>query len=186
VDTDDLGATLEAARLFGVIADPDRLKVVSALVLGSWSVADLEVSTALDRKTIEHAIARLVAGDLVEKDRAGYRLKIEELRAAARAAADERRLREAGPAGAGEVVARFIKGGRLVAMPTVKNKRYAVLDHIVQSFEPGRRYPERTVNEILRAYSDDYVTIRRYLVDEGLLDRDAGKYWRAGGTFSID
>ena len=186
MDIDDVGATLEAARLLGVLADPDRLKVVSALVLGAWSVRDLELSTSLDRKTIEHSLARLVAGDLVEKDRAGYRLKIEELRSAARAAADERRAREAGPAGAGEVVARFIKGGRLTSMPAAKTKRYAVLDHIAQSFEPGRRYPERAVNEILRSYFDDYASLRRYLVDEGLLERDAGRYWRTGGTFTVD
>ena len=34
------GATLEAARLLGVLADPERLKVASALALGAWSVAD--------------------------------------------------------------------------------------------------------------------------------------------------
>lgn len=183
---DELAATLEAARLLGVLADPDRLKVVAALVLGAWSVRDLETSTALDRKTIEHALARLVAGDLVERDRAGYRLKIEDLRAAARAAADERRAREAGPAGASEVVARFIKGGRLTSMPSAKSKRVAVLDHIAQSFEPGRRYPEAKVNEVLRSFHDDYASLRRYLVDEGLLEREAGKYWRSGGTFAID
>ncbi|MDQ3878350.1 MAG: DUF2087 domain-containing protein [Actinomycetota bacterium] len=183
---DDFAATLEAARLLAVLAEPDRLKVVSALALGAWSVNDIEATTSLERKTIEHAIARLVAGDLVEKDQAGYRLKIEELRAAARSAADERSAREAGPAGASEVVARFIKGGRLTSMPSARAKRYAVLDHIAQSFEPGRRYPEKEVNEVLDAYFDDYVTLRRYLVDEGLLERDHGKYWRSGGSYPVD
>jgi DNA-binding transcriptional ArsR family regulator len=28
--------------------------------------------------------------------------------------------------------------------------------------------------------------LRRYLVDEGLMDRDAGKYWRCGGTVDPD
>ncbi|MCA1837990.1 MAG: DUF2087 domain-containing protein [Actinobacteria bacterium] len=186
MELDDLAATLEAARLLAVLADPDRLKIVSALVLGAWSVKDIEIARSLGRKTIEHALSRLVAGDLVDKDRAGYRLRIEELRAAAKAAAGERRAREAGPAGASEVVARFIKGGRLTSMPTVRSKRVAVLDHIAQSFEPGRRYTEKKVNEMLRAYFDDCATLRRSLVDEGLLERDGGKYWRAGGSFPID
>jgi len=29
----------------------------------------------------------------------------------------------------------------------------------------------------------DTAALRRYLVDEGILARDRGDYWRAGGTF---
>jgi hypothetical protein len=29
----------------------------------------------------------------------------------------------------------------------------------------------------------DTAALRRYLVDEGILDREHGEYWRAGGTF---
>ncbi|MDP9233795.1 MAG: DUF2087 domain-containing protein, partial [Actinomycetota bacterium] len=46
----------------------------------------------------------------------------------------------------------------------------------------GHYYEEREVNRILKRYHDDYATLRRYLVDEGFLSRDAGKYWRTGGT----
>ena len=49
-------------------------------------------------------------------------------------------------------------------------------------FEPGQYYDEREVNRILKRYNDDYATLRRYLVDEGFMSRDAGKYWRTGGT----
>ena len=179
-------ATAEAARLLGVLADPDRLKVVAALALGAWSVADVASAARLERKVVEHALARLVAGDLVERDPAGYRLKVEDLHAAARAAAEERRRAEAGPEGAGAIVARFVKGGRLTALPTTLSKRAPVLDYIAQAFTPGRRYPERDVNEILGRFHDDYAALRRHLVDEGFLDRAEGVYWRSGGTFSVD
>jgi len=43
------------------------------------------------------------------------------------------------------------------------------------------RYPERQVNAMLRAWYPDYAALRRYLVDEHLLAREAGEYWRAGG-----
>jgi hypothetical protein len=47
---------------------------------------------------------------------------------------------------------------------------------------PGRlRYPEPEVNERLHRFHADHATLRRALVDEGLLDRAAGQYWRAGG-----
>jgi hypothetical protein len=39
------------------------------------------------------------------------------------------------------------------------------------SIEPGRDHDEKSVNERLRPYSDDVATLRRYLVDEGLVAR---------------
>jgi len=52
-------------------------------------------------------------------------------------------------------------------------------------FEPGVKYPERDVNAILRAWHDDHAALRRYLVDEGLLDREGGQYWRSGGYVDV-
>jgi hypothetical protein len=48
-----------------------------------------------------------------------------------------------------------------------------------------RRYPERAVDAILRAWYDDYVTIRRYLIDEDLMARENGLYWRTGGYVDV-
>ncbi|MFP5336824.1 MAG: DUF2087 domain-containing protein [Actinomycetes bacterium] len=72
--------------------------------------------------------------------------------------------------------------GRISTMPAKHRKRLVVLDHVARVFTPGERYSELDVNVILRAFTDDYVTLRRYLVDAGFLDRDHGVYWRTGGT----
>jgi hypothetical protein len=82
-------------------------------------------------------------------------------------------------------VARFVKNGRLVIMPSKRSKWLPVLDHIAQEFEPGRTYPESEVNEVLLRYNDDYAALRRYLVDEGFMTRDGGVYWRSGGTIEV-
>ena len=82
------------------------------------------------------------------------------------------------------MLSRFLKDGRLISVPAARTKRMAVLNHLAQEFEPGHYYEEREVNRILKRYNDDYATLRRYLVDEGFLSRDAGKYWRTGGTVS--
>jgi hypothetical protein len=66
-------------------------------------------------------------------------------------------------------------------MPRPGRKRRIVLEHIVQRFEPGRRYPESDVNNVLREIWPDVAALRRYLVDETLLDREDGMYWRCGG-----
>ena len=77
----------------------------------------------------------------------------------------------------------FVRDGRLTSIPTVRSKRLVVLDWLAQRFDPGRRYPESTVNLIISSVHPDTAALRRYLVDEGLLDREHGEYWRAGGTF---
>ena len=75
--------------------------------------------------------------------------------------------------------------GRLTVVPARRWKRRVVLDHLAQMFEPGPRYPQIEVNPRLRAVHDDLAILRRYLVDEGFLDRDTGVYWRIGGTVEI-
>ena len=77
----------------------------------------------------------------------------------------------------------FVRDGRITAMPAKRTARLLLLDHVAQAFEPGRRYPELAVNEILKALHDDHAALRRYLVDEELLSRTPdGTYWRSGGT----
>ncbi|WP_392543014.1 DUF2087 domain-containing protein [Oryzobacter telluris] len=72
--------------------------------------------------------------------------------------------------------------GRLSSIPTKLSKRLVVLDHISQQFEPGRRYPEAEVNEVMHRFHPDHAALRRYLVEQGFLERRDGEYWRAGGT----
>ncbi|MFS8479868.1 MAG: DUF2087 domain-containing protein [Micromonosporaceae bacterium] len=80
----------------------------------------------------------------------------------------------------------FLKDGRLVAIPAKASKRRVLLEHIVCAFEPGVRMPEREVDAVLRAfYEPDWVSLRRYLVDEGLLSREDGWYWRTGGYVDV-
>jgi len=84
-----------------------------------------------------------------------------------------------------ETVARFVEDGRITLMPTKRSKRLPVLDHVAQSFEPGRTYAEYEVNRVLFGFFDDYAALRRYLVDEGFLAREGNVYWRSGGTVQV-
>lgn len=80
----------------------------------------------------------------------------------------------------------FSPEGRLHTMPTRHVKRRLVLDRIAQRFEPGRRYAEREVDAVLKEIHDDHAALRRYLVDDGLLTREANVYWRSGGTVAVE
>ncbi len=70
--------------------------------------------------------------------------------------------------------------GPLTTFPVKKEKRkIAILRHIVKRFEVGVNYTEKEINQILKDIYDDYVLIRRYLIEYGFLDRekDGSKYW---------
>lgn len=75
--------------------------------------------------------------------------------------------------------------GRLRSIPSKLSKRLVILDHLAQLFEPGQKYPEAEVNRRLREVHQDVAALRRYLVEEGFLDREGGRYWRTGGSFEI-
>ncbi|HEY5880620.1 MAG TPA: DUF2087 domain-containing protein [Nakamurella sp.] len=80
----------------------------------------------------------------------------------------------------------FDADGRLKQLPAKQSRQLAVFDLIAQRFLPGVRYSEIDVNRELMAVYDDYVSLRRGLVDFGLLDRANGQYWRSGGTVRVD
>jgi hypothetical protein len=173
--------------LCGLLAEPDRLRVFAAVVLGAGTPSEVEAATDLPARVVEPAIRRLQQGGLLAVDDGALRAAEDAFKEAVRANAaaagppeplDPDRQRDA-------VLRAFIADGRLVQIPAAHGKRTVVLEHIASSFEPGVRYPEREVDAILRAWHDDHAALRRHLVDAGLLSRDSNVYWRSGGPVVV-
>jgi hypothetical protein len=77
---------------------------------------------------------------------------------------------------------RFLdREGRLRVWPSRLRDQKLALAWLATHFEPGRRYHEREVNELLvRLHGfGDWALLRRALVDYGLVDREAdgSAYW---------
>jgi hypothetical protein len=70
--------------------------------------------------------------------------------------------------------------GRLLSIPAQHKRRLAVLRWLADDFQPGLRYPEAEVNRIISRRHPDFATLRRYLVDEELIQRRRSIYWRTG------
>ncbi len=69
--------------------------------------------------------------------------------------------------------------GPLKEFPKKEKRKVAILRHILRRFDPAKTYTEKEVNQILKTVYDDYVTLRRYLIDYGFMDRhaDGSAYW---------
>lgn len=69
--------------------------------------------------------------------------------------------------------------GPLDSFPLKEKKRVAILRHLVKCFEPTTTYTEKEVNAILKPFYNDYVLLRRCLIEYGFMDRtqDGSSYW---------
>jgi len=69
--------------------------------------------------------------------------------------------------------------GPISGFPKKEKRKIVILRQLIRRFKPGRQYSEQEVNEILKAAWDDFVTLRRYLIEYGFMGRlpDGSTYW---------
>ena len=79
-----------------------------------------------------------------------------------------------------KVIRSFFRDGRLVSIPARVSRRALLLPVILERcFPEDRDYEEKEVNMRLALLHRDVAALRRYLVDAGLMTREAGIYRRA-------
>ncbi len=146
--------------LCGLLAEEERLRVYAAVALGAGTPSEVVETSGLPARDVVIALRRLEQGGLVS---------LVDGRLVADTGAFKDAVREHSPEAAEEPL-------------DPDRQRAAVLRAFVRN---GRLVPERAVDAVLRAWYDDYVTIRRYLIDEDLLARENGLYWRTGGYVDV-
>lgn len=70
--------------------------------------------------------------------------------------------------------------GRATQIPKKEKKRIILIQKLAENFVPERHYTEKEINAIISEMFTDYVTIRRYLIEYGILGRtvDGTIYWK--------
>jgi hypothetical protein len=181
------------------LADESRLKLLQLMNEGEITVGDLAQRVDLGEPTVSHHLTRLREAGLVTLRMAGnqrfYRLNttglnrfkqmvdtIEQLPAPAEPlAADDAWIAALGWSAEDQQVLReTTNSGQITTLPSRQKKLFVLLRWLATLFQADRLYSELEVNSILKAvYSEDYVSLRRDLVDMGYLrrERGGGKYW---------
>ncbi|MFE6051651.1 DUF2087 domain-containing protein [Kitasatospora sp. NPDC056446] len=163
------------------LGDPVLRRVFSALALGATTSSEILSLSGLSAPQAAPAIGRLVRSGLLAQGRGSLALDEGSLAAAAETAA--RRVADEAAADQPDPQLRgHIRGGVLVNVPEQDaDARRAVLGHIAAAtFAADDDYDERTVTDRLQPWCEggvlDAVSLRRALVDDGLLARESGRY----------
>lgn len=180
----------ELLNFFKTLADANRLKIVGVLAQQPATGEQLAEMLNLHPSTVSHHLGRLQKAGLVSARAEGYYnlyyLEIKELENMSKRLLE----RETLPALSAEVdmdafdrkvIKAFVTpDGKLKDFPAQQKKFEAILRYVVQAFEPGVRYSEKQVNEILGRFHKDTARLRRSLVETGLMGREGGggEYWR--------
>ncbi|GAB3724012.1 DUF2087 domain-containing protein [Nocardiopsis nanhaiensis] len=156
-------------QLVSSLADPERLFLYARVVAAG--------PEGLDRPEIQGSklvrrLNRLIRDGLLREEGSRVVPVADVFAEAMRAHKDETKVTDP--------VDALFHDGRLTSMPAKRELRLAVFERIADRlFAPGLEYTEKQVNIAIRTCFDDPSAMRRYLVEEGFLEReDNGSLYR--------
>lgn len=168
------------------LADASRLRVLNALQTKPHCVEELANRLNLAESTVSFHLKKLENAGLVQKDKEQYyvvyrirenifNLTLKELTSFNNL--DEFIENERIEIYRHKVLKAFFKKDKLLKLPVQYKKKMIVLDEFVKKFKPGKRYNEDKVNDLIKESYDDYCTIRRLMIEEGIMSRENQVYW---------
>ena len=176
----------QAVQLFKCLADTTRLQLLRALSDGPKYVELLSQLLERSPSTVSFHLKKLEETGLVQAQKEQYytmyslnrtlldqpvsRLVLGDRHKLDAQALKEQQYRE-------NVLKNLFEYGKLKTIPVQRKKRRIVLEKLAENFEAGVHYPEKQVNLILADFHDDFCTLRREMVAEGIMSREKGEYW---------
>lgn len=72
--------------------------------------------------------------------------------------------------------------GKMKEFPKKEKRKIVLLNELIKRFDRQKKYSEAEVNDVLKTAFHDFVTLRRYLIEYGYMDReqDGSLYWVKG------
>ena len=177
----------EAIHLFKCLSDKSRLQILKSLAIEDMYVERLAERLGITAATVSFHLKKLADAGAVTSYKSQYYMMYSlnkeifetSILDIIREKSDEADLQAQRDAEYRQkVINAFFEYGRLKSIPAQRKKERIVLEVIAEAFEYDRIYTEREVNIIIADFHDDFCTIRRNMVGEGLLARDTSGYWR--------
>lgn len=182
---DDDTPLTAVVRCFKALSDPTRLRLVAAMVDRARCGQDLSAEVGVAPATVSHHLKILCEAGLLTETRRHpytfYRLDAGALGQVMKAVSTPGRVRDlaAGQGGSDDeraVLRSFFDGPRLRSIPAQRRKKQIVLLELVRRLPRRREYPEAELNSFIEVMHPDFCTLRRELIIEKLMEREAGVY----------
>ncbi|NLF11547.1 MAG: metalloregulator ArsR/SmtB family transcription factor [Anaerolineaceae bacterium] len=174
-------------EFFKALGDEKRLQIVGLLARQDYSVEELAAILGLSSATVSHHLQRLARLGLVtaraDQHYHVYSLRLQTLHELSAQILSGEGLQEVTndldlDAYDRKVLRDYMEGGRLKSWPHKWKKRQVILRYLLEQFEPDQHYSEREVNEIIGRVHPDFATLRREMIETGLMARERDVYWR--------
>jgi DNA-binding transcriptional ArsR family regulator len=168
---------------FKAMANESRLRIVGLLAAREHNVQELAAALDLSEPTVSHHLSVLKEIGLVSVRAEGvvrwHALEKKALTGMNRALAEPGQLAPKKGDSDERILSSFVDAnGAIRSIPASRRKRLVILKWLVRKFEEGRRYPERVINETIKAHHWDSATLRREFIGHRLMARERGIYWR--------
>ena len=167
------------------MASAERLRIIGILARGKATQAEIAGQLGLPVRDVFNHLAFLAEVGVIHETEGVYDLDEKAIESFARGQFEGKREAFVPQEDEKENVRKVLKNflnadGSLKQIPPQGNKLLIVLNFIVDAFAYDTNYTEKEVNTILRRFHVDTAALRRYLVDNGLMDRegDGTRYWR--------
>jgi hypothetical protein len=164
------------------MASAERLRVIGALVRGRATQAEIAEQLHLPVRDVYNHLAFLVYVNVVREEDGVYELDEKAVETLARGQFEGKRPQyEEKNEDVRKVLKAYLKeDGTIKQLPQEEKKMEIILHFIVDAFPFDTTFTEKEVNTILRRFHVDTATLRRNLIDYGLMAResDGSKYWR--------
>lgn len=176
-----------ALKLFKCLSDTSRLRIIQSLTQGDMYTELLAERLELTPPTVSFHMKKLEDAGLVisrkeqyytvySLNRAVLEKSLYEVAASEPEQIDEQQKRE--EAYRQRVIKAFFEYGKLRSIPVQHKKKLICYELIAEHFEPGKVYEEKEVNAIISPIYEDYCTVRRDMISEGIFSRDGTRYVR--------
>lgn len=177
----------QALKLFKGLADRSRLQILKSLLEEDMYVERLAQRLELTPATVSFHLKKLMDAGAVSSRREQYYtmysinkevFQCRFLDILGEKSSDAQRQQEREARYRQRVLDSFFEYGRLKSIPAQRKKERICLEEIAKELELGRPYPERELNQVLLRFHQDYCTLRRDMISEGILRREDGLYTR--------
>ena len=167
------------------MSSAERLRIIGVLVRGRATQSDIAGQLGMPVRDVFNHLSFLAHVGVIHETNGVYDLDEKAIESFARGQFEGKRplfeAKEEESEDARKVLKNFLNAdGTLKQIPLQSNKLLIILNFIVDAFAFDANYTEKEVNTILRRFHLDTATLRRYLVDHGLMAResDGTRYWR--------